>query len=60
MKSHNENWESYLEKNRQVITRFTGENPKLVEQYKQLVEDVLNNRFHRRKYDYKTNEVTNL
>jgi len=60
MKSHNENHESYLEKNRQVITRFTGENPKLVEQYKQLVEDVLNNRFHRRKYDYKTNEVTNL
>ena len=58
--SHNDNYQQYLEKNRVAIKRFTGDNPKLVEQYKQLVEDVLNNRFTRRKYDWVTNEVSNL
>jgi hypothetical protein len=58
--SHNDNYQQYLEKNRVAIKRFTGDNPKLVEQYKELVEDVLNNRFTRRQYDWVTNEVSNL
>jgi hypothetical protein len=55
IKTHNQNYEKYLEENRKTIARYTDQNSEMISQYKELVEDVLNNRFKRRKYDWKTN-----
>lgn len=56
MRSHSTNT-SYLEEQRSKIKRYTRENPRLVEQYNQLLNDVVNKEFKRRKYKWETNEV---
>jgi hypothetical protein len=57
LKNHNENYENYLLKNREIIKRYTSENQNLINQYKELVENVLNNRFERRKYNWQENKI---
>lgn len=56
IKNHNKDTE-YLKRNREVIKRYTFRNKKLREQYKILVENVLNNRFQKWAYDWKTNSI---
>ena len=48
----------YLERERAKIRRYTRENPRLVEQYNQLLSDVVNGEFKRQVYDPLTNSVT--
>lgn len=57
IKSHNDNYEIYLKRNRDVIKRYTKENQTLVNQYKKLVENVLNDKFERKKYNWKQNKI---
>jgi len=57
IKTHNDNHVEYLKKNREIIKRYTLENSRLIEQYKELVDNVLNNKFERKKYDWIKNEV---
>jgi hypothetical protein len=57
IKTHNENHELYLSKNRDIIKRYTKENQTLVDQYKTLVEDVLNNKFKRKSYNWEENKI---
>jgi hypothetical protein len=47
----------YIVRNRKVIERYTHKNEKLKEQYKMLVENVLNNEFKEHSYDWKTNSI---
>lgn len=47
----------YLERNRKTIGRYTHKNEKLKEQYKMLVENVLNDTFEKYSYDWKTNTI---
>lgn len=56
VKSHNTDSE-YLERNRSIIKRYTHKNDILKQQYKMLVENVLNNKFERYSYDWKTNSI---
>lgn len=56
IESHNDDAE-YLERNRTIIKRYTHQNEKLKEQYKMLVENVLNNKFEKYSYDWKTNSI---
>lgn len=53
---HNEDV-TYIERNRNIIKRYTHKNEKLKEQYKVLVENVLNNKFEKYSYDWKTNAI---
>lgn len=48
----------YLERERAKIRRYTRENPRLVEQYNQLLNDVVNEEFKRQVYDPLTNTVS--
>ncbi len=57
IKTHNENYENYLIKNREIIKRYTSQNENLILQYKELVENVLNNKFERKQYDWKENKI---
>ena len=57
IKNHNKNHKEYLLKNRDVIKRYTKENQTLVDQYRELVENVLNNRFERKKYNWQENKI---
>lgn len=57
IKTHNENYQSYLTKNREIIKRYTKDNETLILQYKELVENVLNNRFERKKYNWEENKT---
>ena len=50
----------YLERNRKAISRYLPTNKKLIEQYKELIDDVLNDRFTKRVYDSATNTVSKL
>jgi hypothetical protein len=54
---HNQIYKYYLEKNRQIIKRYTSSNKNLIKQYQKLVEDVLNDKFDRRKYNWEKNEI---
>lgn len=47
----------YRQDNRNKITRFTRQNPVLVDQYKQLTEDVMNNKFVKYSYNADTNQI---
>ena len=49
---------NYKKINRSKIKRYTNENYKLIEQYKELIEDLVNDRFRKRKYNWKTNTIT--
>ena len=57
IKTHNDKHIDYLNKNRDIIKRYTSQNENLIIQYRKLVEDVLNDNFIRRKYNWKKNEV---
>jgi len=59
MRSHSTNI-NYLEEQRARIRRYTRVNPKLVEQYNQLLSDVVNGEFKRQRYHWETNEVSPL
>lgn len=50
--------EGYIDRNREAIKRYTCENPKLLEQYAKLVDDVMNDRFTKYSYDWKTNSIS--
>lgn len=56
IENHNSDLE-YIDRNREIIKRYTAENIKLKEQYKILVENVLNNKFKKYSYDWKTNLI---
>jgi len=56
-KTHNDNHKEYLLKNREIIKRYTKENETLVSQYKELIENVLNNKFERKKYNWQENKI---
>lgn len=57
IENHNNDIE-YLNTNRKIIERYTHKNEKLKEQYKILVENVLNNKFKEYSYDWKTNSIS--
>lgn len=57
IKTHNDNYENYLIKNREIIKRYTSQNENLIIQYKELVENVLNNKFDQNQYDWKENKI---
>jgi hypothetical protein len=57
IKCHNENHKTYLIKNREIIKRYTSQNENLVSQYKVLVENVLNNKFEKKQYNWKENKI---
>jgi hypothetical protein len=59
MRSHSTN-SNYLEEQRNTIKRYTSKNKRLVEQYNQLLNDVVNGEFKRQRYHWKTNEVSPL
>lgn len=48
---------SYKQEQRNKINRFTRQNPRLLEQYKRLTEDVLRGEFHKYKYSWQENEI---
>lgn len=54
---HNENHKIYLDKNREIIKRYTSENDVLVKQYTELINNVLENRFERKSYNWKENKI---
>jgi len=56
IENHN-NDKDYLERNRNIIKRYTIENKEMVENYKILLEDLVNNKFTKRKYNWKTNTI---
>jgi len=56
LKHHDENREEYAEKNKKVIKRYTIENKKMVNLYKQLIENLYDgNHDLSHKYNWKTN-----
>lgn len=57
IKNHNKDKE-YLNRNRKKIKRYTNKNNKIVEIYKGLVEDLVNDKFTKRTYDWKTNTTS--
>jgi len=56
IKNHNNDIE-YLNRNRKIISRYTSKNPKMIEQYNELLEDLVNDKFRRRTYDVNKNEI---
>jgi len=60
IKNHNNNYLDYLKRNREIISRYTIENDKMVHQYKILVNNVLNNKFVRANYNPETNLVNGI
>lgn len=54
VKTHKENSE-YLLKNREAISRYLPTSQTVIDQYRELVEDVLVNRFRKRVYNSNTN-----
>ena len=48
----------YLENNRDKIKRYLPDNKELQNQYRILLEDLVNGSFKRRKYDWKTNTIS--
>jgi hypothetical protein len=57
IKTHNED-KDYLNRNREIIKRYTNENKKLLENYNSLLDDLVNNKFRKRKYNWKTNTIS--
>lgn len=54
--NHNGNLE-YLEKNREVIKKYTAENPSLLLEYKELVENVISGKFKKYEYSPERNSI---
>lgn len=53
---HNRN-KSYMDKSRKIIKRYTRENKELVDNYNKLLDDLVNDKFKRRKYVWKSNSI---
>jgi len=49
--------QDYMVRNRQVISRYLPTNKSLINQYRELVEDVLNDRFEKKIYNSETNTL---
>jgi len=56
IEEHNTDSE-YLSRNREIIKRYTHLNKNLREQYKMLIENVLNDKFEQYSYNWKTNTI---
>ena len=54
---HNDDTE-YLTRMRSIISRYTIENDKLINNYKMLIENVLANNFERYRYEWQTNTIS--
>ena len=48
---------NYLDRNRKLIKRYTTQNKKLLEQYKMLIENLVNDKFVKYEYVWKTNSI---
>lgn len=48
---------NYMKNQRELISRFTNKNKRMVKQYTELLEDLVNNSFRKRSYDWKTNSI---
>ena len=57
MSSHQENSEEYLKKNREIITRYTRNSEKLIEDYNMLLEDLVSGNFKKYDYSIKDNSI---
>lgn len=56
IKNHNLD-KKYIENQRNIISRFTNKNKKMILQYNELLEDLVNDKFRKRSYDWKTNTI---
>ena len=50
--------ETYLERNREVIKRYTHHNKNLIKQYNELLENLVNNKFVEMNYNWQDNSVS--
>jgi hypothetical protein len=57
LKNHN-NDNDYLEINRKKIKRYTKENKQIVKIYNEMLHDLVNDKFKKRKYNWKTNTTS--
>jgi len=48
----------YIQRNREVIKRYTNQNDKMVEQYNELLENLVNDKFVEMEYNWKDNSVS--
>lgn len=48
----------YMNKMRSIVKRYTKENEKMVENYDNLLKDLVANKFSRKKYDWQTNTIS--
>jgi hypothetical protein len=55
--NHADNSESYIKENREKIKRFTKHNPRVVEQYNMLLNDLTSGKFKKYSYDSSTNSI---
>jgi len=55
--NHANNSENYIKENREKIKRFTKHNPRVVEQYNMLLEDLTSGKFKKYNYDSSTNSI---
>lgn len=55
--NHADNSESYIKENREKIKRFTKHNPRVVEQYNMLLNDLTSGKFKKYNYDSSTNSI---
>lgn len=55
--NHN-NDEDYVNRMRKIISRYTIENEKMLDNYNRLLDDLVNDRFKRWTYDWKTNTIS--
>lgn len=55
--NHN-NDEDYMNRMRKIISRYTIENEKMLDNYNRLLDDLVNDRFKRWTYDWKTNTIS--
>ena len=57
IEEHAQNGE-YLKKMRSIVKRYTKENKKMVENYDNLLKDLIENNFSRKKYNWETNTIS--
>lgn len=50
--------DTYIQRNREVIKRYTNQNDKMVEQYNELLENLVNDKFVEMEYNWKDNSVS--
>jgi hypothetical protein len=57
IKTHNDNYLEYIQRNRNIISRYTQSNKEMMNNYKELVENVISGKFKKHIYDEKTNTI---